>query len=68
MVLSNIKQSGNFHIKNIEVKTNDEINYKIKNRLKIFSNSNSNNKYDLEINALKSIKIVSKDSKGDPKI
>ena len=62
------KQSGNFHIKNIKVKTNDEINYKIKNRLKIFSNSNSINKYDLEINALKSIKIVSKDSKGDPKI
>ena len=62
------KQSGNFYIKNIEVKTNNEINYKIKNRLKNFSNSNSKNKYDLEINALKSIKIVSKDSKGDPKI
>ena len=62
------KQSGNFHIKNIEVKTNNEINYKIKNRLKVFSNSNSVNKYDMEINALKSIKIVSKDSKGDPKI
>ena len=44
------------------------INYKIKNRLKVFSNSNSVNKYDMEINALKSIKIVSKDSKGDPKI
>ena len=62
------KGSGNFFIKNIKIKTNDEINYKIKNRLKIFSNSNSKNKYDLEINALKSIKIVSKDSKGDPKI
>ena len=62
------KQSGNFHIKNIEIKTNNVINYKIKNRLRIFSNSNSKNKYDLEINALKSIKIVSKDSKGDPKI
>tara|TARA_A100000164_G_scaffold344505_1_gene343624 strand:- start:348 stop:806 length:459 start_codon:yes stop_codon:yes gene_type:complete len=62
------KQSGNFHIKNIEIKTNNEINYKIKNRLKVFSNSNSGNKYDLEVNAFKSIKIVSKDSKGDPKI
>ena len=62
------KQSGNFHIKNIEVKTNNEINYKIKNRLKVFSNSDSANKYDLQINVLKSIIIVSKDSKGDPKI
>lgn len=62
------KGTGNFFIKNIEIKTNNEINYKIKNRLRIFSNSNSKNKYDLEINALKSIKIVSKDSKGDPKI
>ena len=62
------KQSGNFHIEKIEVKTNNEINYKIKNRLKVFSNSNSVNKYDREINALKSITIVSKDSKGDPKI
>ena len=62
------KGSGNFFIKNIKIKTNDEINYKIKNRLKIFSNSNSKNRYDLEIDALKSIKIVSKDSKGDPKI
>ena len=34
----------------------------------VFSNSDSKYKYDLEINALKSIKIVSKDSKGDPKI
>jgi len=62
------KGSGNFFIKNIKIKTNDEINYKIKNRLKIFSNSNSKNRYDLEIEALKSIRIVSKDSKGDPKI
>ena len=62
------KQSGNFQIGNIEVKTNNEINYKIKNRIKVFSNSNSLNKYDMEINALKSITIVSKDSKGDPKI
>ena len=62
------KQRGNFHIENIKVKTNNEINYKIKNRIKVLSNSNSVNKYDMEINALKSIKIVSKDSKGDPKI
>ena len=62
------KQRGNFHIENIEVKTNNEINYKIKNRIKVFSNSKAVNKYDMEINALKSITIVSKDSKGDPKI
>ena len=62
------KQSGNFHIENIELKTNNELNYKIKNRIKVFSNSSSLNKYDMEINALKSITIVSKDSKGDPKI
>ena len=61
------KQRGNFHIENIEVKTNNEINYKIKNRIKL-SRIQVLNKYDLEINALKSIKIVSKDSKGDPKI
>ena len=62
------KGTNNFFIQNIKIKTNNEINYKIKNRLKIFSNSDSKYKYDLEINALKSIKIVSKDSKGDPKI
>ena len=54
------KQRGNFHIENIEVKTNNEINYKIKNRIKLFSNSSSVNKYNMEINALKSITIVSK--------
>ena len=62
------KNSGNFNIGNIEIKKTNNLNYKIKNDLKVFSNSNFKKKYDLEIDGKQIIDIVSKDSKGNPKI
>ncbi len=65
-IYSNV--NSNFNIRNVEIKNNNDLNYKIKNSLKVFSRSKSNIEYDLEIDGNKTVSIISKDAKGNAKI
>jgi len=56
----------NFYIEKISQKNTNKLNSKIANSLKIFSNENSKNIIEIEINSVKKIQTVQKDSKGDP--
>ena len=56
----------NFYIKELSQKSKSKLNSKIANKLKIFSNQNSENIIKLEISSNKKINVTSKDSKGDP--
>ena len=60
-------KTSNFNIISIEIDENNEINSKIKNSLKIFSNNDFEKKIYIKISSKKVISITSKDSKGDPK-
>lgn len=56
----------NFYIEKISQKNTSKLNSKIANNLKIFSNENSQNIIEIEINSVKKIEITQKDDKGDP--
>ena len=58
-------KKNNFYI-DILQEDKSKLNSKIENNLKIFSNQNSENIIQLEINSNKKINIISKDEKGDP--
>ena len=58
-----------FSINKIELTEKNNINSRIKNALKVYKKNNNTNKfYDIKISSKKSKSIISKDSKGDPKI
>ena len=58
-----------FLINKIKLTEKNIVNSKIKNALNIYTkNNNAKTFYDLEISSNKSKNILSKDSKGDPKI
>ena len=56
----------NFYIEKISQKNTSKLNSKIVNNLKIFSNENSENIIEIEIEAVKKIETTQKDNKGDP--
>ena len=56
----------NFYIEKISQKNTSKLNSKIANNLKIFSNENSKNIIQIEINSVKKIETTQKDDKGDP--
>ena len=56
----------NFYIEKISKKNSSKLNSKFANNLKIFSNKNSKNIIEIEINSVKKIEITQKDDKGDP--
>ena len=56
----------NFYIEKISQKNTSKLNSKIANNLKIFSNENSQNIIEIEINSVKKIEITQRDDKGDP--
>jgi hypothetical protein len=59
-------KNKNFYIKEISQKNRNKLNSKIINNIEKFSNQNSENIIQLEINSNKKIDIMSKDKKGDP--
>ena len=59
-------KNNNFYIKEISQKNRSKLNSKIINNIEKFSNQNSENIIQLEINSNKKIDIISKDKKGDP--
>ena len=60
---------SSFSINKIELAEKNNISSKIKNTLKVYKkNKNTKVFYDLKISSEKSKNILSKDSKGDPKI
>ena len=56
----------NFYIEKISQKNTSKLNSKIANNLKIFSNENSKNIIQIEINSVKKIETTQKNNKGDP--
>ena len=58
-------KNNNLYI-DISQKNRSKLNSKIENNIKKFSNQNSENTIELEINSNKKIDVTSKDSKGDP--
>ena len=56
----------NFYIEKISQKNTSKLNSKIANNLKIFSNKNSKNIIEIEIDSVKKIETSQKDNKGDP--
>jgi len=61
------QKNNNFSITKLEIIKKDIINFKIKNRLKIYQNEKSSKKYDLTVDSQKIISITSKDKKSDAK-
>ena len=59
-------KENNFYIEKISQKSTSKLNSKIANNLKIFSNENSENIIQIEINSVKKIETTQKDNKGDP--
>lgn len=60
-------KKNNFNIISIEIDKISEINSKIKNSLKTFSNADSKKNFSIKISTKKTISVTSKNSKGDPK-
>jgi len=58
-------KENNFYIKEVSQKSTSKLNSKIANKLKIFSNQNSENIIQLEISSNKKIETIQKDKKGD---
>ena len=56
----------NFYIEKISKKNSSKLNSKFANNLKIFSNKNSKNVIEVEIETIKKIETTQKDNKGDP--
>jgi hypothetical protein len=62
-------KDSDFSILKIEIQENNKIDLIIKKNLKIYENQkNKKYFYDLKVRSKKSKNILSKDSKGDPKI
>ena len=61
-------KNNNFYIKEISQKNESKLNSKFEDTIKKFSNQNSENTINLEINSNKKIDIISKDKKGDPSV
>ena len=59
-------KENNFYIKEISQKNRNKLNSKIASNLKTFSNQNSENIIQLEIDSNKKIETMQKDTKGDP--
>ena len=59
-------KENNIYIKEISQKNTSKLNTKIMKNLRRFSNQDSENTVQLEINSNKKIEIISKDKKGDP--
>ena len=59
-------KENNFYIKELSQKSTSKLNSKIANKLKRFSNQNSENIIKLEISSNKKIETIQKDKKGDP--
>jgi len=59
-------KENNFYIKKIFQKETSKLNNKISNNIKLFSNQNSTNIFQIEINSNKEIEIIQKDNKGEP--
>ena len=59
-------KDDNFYIKKLSQKSTSKLNSKIVNKLKKFSNPNSENIIKLEISSNKKIETIQKDKKGDP--
>ena len=59
-------KENNIYIKEISQKNTSKLNTKIMNNIRRFSNQDSENTVQLEINSNKKIDVISKDSKGDP--
>ena len=59
-------KENNFYIEKISQKNTSKLNSKIANNLKIFSNKNSKNIIEIEIDSVKKIETSQKDNKGDP--
>ena len=59
-------KDNNFYIKKLSQKSTSKLNSKIVNKLKKFSNPNSENTIKLEISSNKKIETTQKDQKGDP--
>jgi hypothetical protein len=58
------KKTQDFQINIIEMTGDKEINNLIRNELKLYSSSDSNQKYDISINSIYKKDIVSKNSSG----
>ena len=58
-------KNNNFNI-DVSQKDRSKLNSKIKNKIKKFSNQNTENIIRLEISSNKKINTISKDKKGDP--
>jgi len=56
----------NFYIEKISKKNSSKLNSKFANNLEIFSNKNSKNIIEIEIDSVKKIETSQKDNKGDP--
>ena len=56
----------NFYIEKISKKNSSKLNSKFANNLKIFSNKNSKNIIEIEIDSVKKIETSQKDNTGDP--
>ena len=56
----------NFYIEKISKKNSTKLNSKFANNLEIFSNKNSKNIIEIEIDSVKKIETSQKDNKGDP--
>ena len=59
-------KDNNFYIKEVSQKRTSKLNSKIVNKLKKFSNPNSEKIVELEISSNKKIETIQKDEKGDP--
>ena len=57
----------NFQITKIEIKSRNEINLDIQNKLNIYTNLDFSKKIELEINSEKIINVSSNDALGNPK-
>ena len=58
-------KNNNFYI-DVSQKDRSKLNSKIKNNIKKYSNQNSENIIQIEINSVKKIETTQKDNKGDP--
>ena len=56
----------NFYIEKISKKNSSKLNSKFANNLEVFSNKNSKNIIQIEIDSVKKIETSQKDNKGDP--
>jgi len=64
-----LSNESTFSINQIELNEKNKVNLKVKDALKIYrKNNNTKIFYDLKISSIRSKNVLSKDSRGDPKI